>query len=166
LAASYRALATTYRSYELTLAATQEDRHQWDAITDQPRRLAIAADNELRRRHPDQKLPPLRSAEPDPVTEAEQAQLELTPGGRTTEIAQWIADLKERHASFAQLIADRRSASRVTELDRAAHPGQSLPHLAPIWADAILQPPKPVIEPFRPAIRHASLIDREPEASG
>jgi hypothetical protein len=63
LAASYRAVAAIYRSHEMTLAATQEDRHQWDAITEQPRRLAIAADNELRRRHPDHKLLPLRSAE-------------------------------------------------------------------------------------------------------
>jgi hypothetical protein len=166
LAASYRAMATTYRSYELTLAATEQDRRQWQTITEQPRRLAIAAHKELRRRHPGHKLPPLQSAEPEPVTKAEQAQLELAPNARMPEIAQWITDLKERHASFAQLIADRRSASRATELDRAAHPGQSLPHLAPIWADAIMQPPKPAIEPFGPAIRHASLIDREPEASG
>ena len=36
-----------------------------------PRSLAIAADAELRRRHPDQKIEPLRSAEPAPVSDAE-----------------------------------------------------------------------------------------------
>jgi hypothetical protein len=35
LAASYRAMATTYRSYELTLAATEQDRRQWQTITGQ-----------------------------------------------------------------------------------------------------------------------------------
>jgi conjugative relaxase-like TrwC/TraI family protein len=165
LAGSYRAMAQMYRSYEMTLAATEEDRHQWQTITEQPRRLAIAADNELRRRHPGHTLPPLRSAEPEPVTETGQAQIDLTPGGHMTETAQWITDLKERHAAFARIIADRRNASRATELDRVAHPGQPLCYPAPIWPDAILQPPKPVIQPFEPTIGHARVIDREPEAS-
>jgi hypothetical protein len=64
LAASYRAMADAYRSPQVILEATERDRQEWEAITEQPRRLAISADTELRRRHPEQRLEPLRSAEP------------------------------------------------------------------------------------------------------
>jgi hypothetical protein len=40
-----------------------EDRRAWDQLTVGARRLAVAADSELRRRHPDQPIEPLRSAE-------------------------------------------------------------------------------------------------------
>ncbi len=46
------------------LAAAQETRRQWEALTESTRRAAIAADLELRRRHPGVRLEPLRSAEP------------------------------------------------------------------------------------------------------
>jgi hypothetical protein len=42
--------------------------------------LAIAADAELRRRHPEQRFTPLRSAEPRPATGAQRAEITLTPG--------------------------------------------------------------------------------------
>jgi hypothetical protein len=130
-------MATIYRSHEMTLAATQEDRHQWDAITEQPRRLAIAADAELRRRHPGHKLSPLRSAEPEPVTEAGQAQLDLTPGGQMTEIAQWITELKEQHSTFHKLVDVKRSEHQDADLR------QPLPYPTRAWTNAILQPPRP-----------------------
>jgi len=40
------------------------DRQEWEQETAGSRRLAIAADTELRRRHPYGKIVPLRSAEP------------------------------------------------------------------------------------------------------
>ena len=40
------------------------DRQEWEQATARSRHLAIAADAELRRRHPDRKIEPLRSAEP------------------------------------------------------------------------------------------------------
>lgn len=46
------------------LADAQESRRQWDVFTERTRRTAIAADHELRRRHPGIDLEPLRSAEP------------------------------------------------------------------------------------------------------
>src|SRR5215831_15163074 len=46
------------------LAQAQETRRQWEAFTEPTRRVAIAADLELRRRHPGLALAPLRSAEP------------------------------------------------------------------------------------------------------
>jgi hypothetical protein len=46
------------------LAEAQETRRQWEALTEPTRRIAVAADLELRRRHPDEQIDPLRSAEP------------------------------------------------------------------------------------------------------
>ena len=46
------------------LATAQETRRQWDALTESTRCAAIAADLELRHRHPGLRLEPLRSAEP------------------------------------------------------------------------------------------------------
>ena len=159
LAGSYRAMATIYRSHEMTLAATQEDRHQWDAITDQPRRLAIAADNELRRRHPGHKLPPLRKAEPEPVTEAEQAELEIAPKARMPEIAQWITDLKEQHSAFHKLVDAKRSEHQDTDLR------QPLPYPTGAWRDAILQPPPPAIAPAWKILQAGRVADRDTEAA-
>jgi hypothetical protein len=68
------------------------DRADWDAATCAQRHLAVAADAELRRRHPGQHFPPLRSAEPEPATNSQRA--ELTPtAGQPGEMGQWIKDL-------------------------------------------------------------------------
>ena len=50
------------------LAEAQETRRQWAALTEPTRRAAIAADLELRRRHPGLRLAALRSAEPELAT--------------------------------------------------------------------------------------------------
>ena len=52
LAASYRALRDHYQQREQTLAQAMADRQEWEQATAGPRLLAIAADAELRRRHP------------------------------------------------------------------------------------------------------------------
>jgi len=77
LAGSYQALHGAYRQREEVFAATMADRADWDNATVQQRHLAIAADAELHRRHPAQHYPPLRSAEPQPVTAAQRD--DLTP---------------------------------------------------------------------------------------
>ena len=61
LAASYHALHEAYRQRETVFATIMADRADWDAATRAQRHLAVAADAELRRRHPDQHFPPLRS---------------------------------------------------------------------------------------------------------
>ena len=71
LAASYRALRDLYQQREHTLAQAMADRQDWEHATAASRHLAIAADTELRRRHPGQKIEPLRSAEPAPATDTE-----------------------------------------------------------------------------------------------
>jgi conjugative relaxase-like TrwC/TraI family protein len=51
--------AKAAREAEMFATAT-ESRRQWEAVTQTTRRIAIAADLELRRRHPGQPIPPLR----------------------------------------------------------------------------------------------------------
>jgi hypothetical protein len=52
------------------------------------RQVAVAADAELRRWHPSQFHPPLRSAEPEPATDAWRVELSLTVGEE-------ISDMRE-----------------------------------------------------------------------
>ena len=61
------------------------DRADWDTATRTQRHLAVAADAELRRRHPGQHYPPLRSAEPQPATGAQRDELTLTVGEQTSQ---------------------------------------------------------------------------------
>jgi AAA domain len=159
LARSYRAMAKMYRSHEMVLAATEQDRRQWETVTEMPRQLALAADKELRRRHADHKLQPLRSAEPEPIIEAELAQLDLTPRTHFREIAKWIADLKEQHVTFAKRLAAKRSELEAADLR------QPLRYLTPAWTDAILQPPLPAITPTWGTPDPGRVVDREAEAA-
>jgi conjugative relaxase-like TrwC/TraI family protein len=151
LAGSYRALAAIYRSHEMTLAATDQDRRQWETITEQPRRLATAADTELRRRHPDHKLRPLRSAEPEPVTETEVAQL--------PETAQWITELNERHAAFTQVLASKRAERGDADLR------QPFRSLTAARTRAILEPPPPAITPTWMVLEPGRVAGHEAEAT-
>jgi len=60
LARIWRALeAKAAREAEM-FAAAQDTRREWEAITETTRRTALAADTELRRRHPDMRIEPLR----------------------------------------------------------------------------------------------------------
>ena len=64
------------------------DRADWDSATRAQRHLAVVADAELRRRHPEQRFTPLRSAEPPSPTQAERDELTLTPGQQIPEMSQ------------------------------------------------------------------------------
>ena len=92
LAASYQALHEAYQQRETMFAAVMADRADWDTATRAQRHLAVAADAELRRRHPDQHYPPLRSAEPQPATPAQRDELTLTAGA--AESRRWASGSK------------------------------------------------------------------------
>ena len=109
LAASYQAMHDAYREREAVFAAVMADRQQWETATRQQRQLAVAADAELRRRHPGQHFPPLRSAEPEPATQQQRDELTLTAGEDIPQIGQWIADLAAEHRAFAGKLAERQS---------------------------------------------------------
>jgi hypothetical protein len=80
-----------YRKREEIFAGVMDDRAAWEQATAQQRRLAVAADAELRRRHPDQRFEPLRSAEPEPVTTAEREELTLTTGEEHPEMGHSVS---------------------------------------------------------------------------
>jgi hypothetical protein len=138
-------------------------RQEWEQETAGSRRLAIAADTELRRRHPHQKIEPLRSGEPAAVSDTGCEQLSPGPDEKLTERVTRIRDLAaQRQASHA-------------EMDE--HPGRIVPGEDPAWGEfgdafpgsrapgpnAILQPPRPEIIPSARLLQLAAEHDTEPD---
>ncbi|HET9898473.1 MAG TPA: hypothetical protein VFQ44_26385 [Streptosporangiaceae bacterium] len=76
------------------------------ARSDQLCRLAVAADSDLRRRHPVQRLEPLRSAEPL-VSEDERAQLNLQPGALDYTTPDWISELAHERRQVREHLDER-----------------------------------------------------------
>jgi hypothetical protein len=147
LAASYQALHDIYAERETTFAAVMADRADWDTATRAQRHLAVAADAELRRRHPGHQYPPLRSAEPPPLSRAQRDELTVTTGEQIRETGQWIKDLAAQRHAFASKLADRQSLTIPSEDPAYGDLGQAFPPWPAPAAGAILQPPKPEIQP-------------------
>jgi hypothetical protein len=159
-AASYRAMRDRYQAQEEIFATSMADRAEWERATEQTRHLAVAADAELRRRHPDQRIEPVRSAEPEPGSDTDREELQLAPDQRIGEMAAWVSDLAAQRQAFAEKLAERQ-ALRVPSEDPEEHDlGPAFPAWNPPERDAILQPPKPEI---RPAAKIMELA-REQEA--
>ena len=156
LAARYQALHQAHRQREEVFAAVMADRADWDAATRAQRHLAVAADAELRRRHPDQHYPPLRSAEPEPATDSQHAELTLTDGQPPAEMGRWITDLAAAHRAFAERLADRQSLTIPSRDPDYGDLGQVFPSWPPPGRDAILQPPKPEIRPSPQVLERAA----------
>jgi hypothetical protein len=164
LAASYQAMHDAYREREAVFAVVMADRADWDTATRHQRHLAVAADAELRRRHPDQHHPPLRSAEPDPVTPAERDELTLTLGEEIQEMGQWIRDLAAQRRAFADRLAERQSLT-IPAIDPDYEDlGPAFPTWTASRQDAILQPPKPEIQPSPRVLERA--IDHDLDMEG
>jgi len=165
LAASYRAMHDAYRERENVFAAVMGDRAEWDRATAQQRRLGVAADAELRRRHPDQRFEPLRSAEPEPATQPQREELTLTAGEDIKEMGQWIKDLAAERRAFADRLAERQSLTIPSEDPDYGDLGQAFPAWPGPDRDAILQPPKPQIRPSAKVLEAARERDNSPEAA-
>jgi hypothetical protein len=144
LAASYRALHDHYQRREQILAQVMTDRQEWEHVTAGSRSLAIAADAELRRRHPGQQIDPLRSAEPA-VSQADRRHPDLIPHQRSGETTR-IRGLEVQRQAFCT--------------------DETYSAFCPRWQDAILQPPKPQIIPSEVILQFAAEHDIEPEAGG
>ena len=165
LAASYQAMHGAYAEREVAFAAVMADRADWDAATRAQRHLAVAADAELRRRHPGQQYPPLRSAEPPPATQAQRDDLTLTTGEQIRETGQWIKDLAAQRRAFAGRLADRQSLAIPAEDPDYGDLGQAFPPWPAPAKDAILQPPKPEIQPSARILERAQEHDPDMEAA-
>jgi hypothetical protein len=142
LAESARALEAYHRTHEAELAEQMDVRRQWEEATEHQRRMALAADTELRRRRPEVRRDPLRSAEPEPVTDAERAQLDDPSGG----MPGWLADLARDRDAAAERLADMRSVRVPSEDPDGEYDGHAWP--TPVQQrDAVIQPPRPEIRP-------------------
>jgi hypothetical protein len=164
LGASYRALRDFYQQREQAFAQVMARRQEWEQATARSRQLAIAADAELRRRHPGQKIEPLRPAEPAPVSDAERQHLHLIPPQRNGQTARIRDPEVQQQACRAAMNEDQRLAPS-TDVARSG-PGETSPALRTRWPDAILQPPKPEITPSAEILQLAAEHDIEPEAGG
>jgi len=140
------------------------DRQAWEDSTAGSRQLAIAADAELRRRHPDRKIEPLRSAEPAPASGAERQHPGLLPQQRNGETAR-IRDLEAQRQASRAVMNQHKKLAPSQEAGRA-DPDAASPSMRPPWRDAILQPPAPQITPSAEILRLAAEHDIEPEAGG
>ena len=147
LAASYRAMRDRYRQQETFFGQTMEERLEWEHATAHSRHLAIAADAELRRRHPDQRFEPLRSAEPAPVSDTDRELLHLAPDEKIAEMATWIRDLAAQRQAFREKIEERQGLKVPSEDPDWEDLGEAFPARQASGRDAILQPPKPQITP-------------------
>jgi hypothetical protein len=161
LAASYRALRDIYRQREQALAQAMADRQEWERATEQSRRLAITADAELRRRHPDQKIEPLRSAETALASDTRREQPGLAPDGKLTETAPTIGDLAARHQAFRAEMDERSRLLMPGEDPAWGGLGSAFPGWQASDQDAILKPPKPEIIPAARILQLAAEHDTE-----
>ena len=125
----------------------------------------MAADAELRRRHPEQRFTPLRSAEPQPATQAQRNELTLTVGQQIPQMGQWIKDLAAGHRAFAETLAERQSLTVPSEDPDYGDLGQAFPPWPGPVRDAILQPPKPEIRPSSHVLQRAADRDAGLEAA-
>jgi hypothetical protein len=161
-AAAWTARPAALRATAEAKAASGRGQHDTAA---RQRHLAVAADAELRRRHPGQHHPPLRSAEPDPTTPAQRDELTLTAGQPTPQMGQWIKDLAAAHHAFAGTLAERQSLTIPSEDPAYGDLGQAFPPWPGPARDAILQPPKPEIRPSAQVLERAADRDADPEAA-
>jgi hypothetical protein len=125
----------------------------------------VAADAELRRRHPARQYPPLRSAEPPAATQAQRDELTLTAGEKIPQTAQWIKDLAAQRRTFADKLADRQSLMIPAEDPDYGDLGQAFPRWPARARAAILQPPKPEIQPSERILERALEADLDMEAA-
>ena len=141
------------------------NRQEWEHATEQSRHLAIAADAELRRRHRDQKIEPLRSAEPVPGDDAGRGQLHAVPDHKIGETAEWIRDLTLQHQAFRAKMDERQRLMAPREDPAWGDLGGIFPARQAPGRDAILQAPKPQIAPSATIFQLAAEHDTEPEAA-
>jgi hypothetical protein len=165
LAAGYQALEQAYRQREAVFATVMADRADWDQATRAQRHLAVAADVELRRRHPGQYFAPLRSAEPEPATGAQSDDLILTPDAPPGEIDQQLTDLAAGHRTFTARLADRQSQTIPSEDPDYSNLGPAFPAWTSPGREPILQPPKPEIPPSPQILQRAMDRDADREAA-
>jgi hypothetical protein len=148
LGQSYQAMRDSYQQRVAALEIAADDRAAWEADTRHQRQAAVAADAELRRRHPDQPWEPLRSAEPEE--------------GRAGALPLSLEELAAQHREFARKRAELgpTSVRLGSDLRRPHYP------LASRRTGAILQPPPQEIPASQHILSRAAERDRDWEVGG
>jgi conjugative relaxase-like TrwC/TraI family protein len=157
LAASYRAMRDHYQQQGQALARAMADRQEWEQATADSRYLAIAADTELRHRHPDQKIEPLRSSEPALLSGTEREQAHPAPGQEISQVQQEL---------FRVTLQNRQALKVPTEDPGWSDLDTLFSVRRPLGQAAILQLPKPSIVPATRILPRFAEHDIEPEAGG
>ena len=141
------------------------ERQDWEHATAHSCRLAVAADAEIRHRHPDLRIEPLQSAEPVHVSDIDRDQAALAPDRKIGEMAAWIRDLAAQRQAFREKIEERQGLMVPSEDPDWGDLGEAFPAWQAPGRDAILQPPKPQITPSARILQLAQERDTEPEAA-
>jgi hypothetical protein len=149
-----------YLAQESELAATMEVRRDWDRATEPIRRLALAADSELRRRHPAPRLEPLRSSEPE-VSDEERKQVVLAPGAEAYQTPEWISMLAAERRAVGERLDERKGVRVPSEDPDFGDLGEAWPTWTERDRDAILQPPKPEMRPAQAVAQRYADIQAE-----
>jgi hypothetical protein len=157
LAASSVAMRTWYEQRTVELEDADQDYRDWSHATEGARRLAVAAEAELRRREPGLALAPLRTAEPAPTTDAELAQ--LRPEAATGAAPGWVRELAEARPAVREELAQRQSLRVPDPEPEFGDQGYAWPSIGPASRDAIRQAAVPQMPPAPGVAREA-----QPEA--
>src|SRR5262249_4550588 len=107
------------------------ERGEWERFTRGSREVPVQARAEIQRRYPNQKLEPLKSAEP--------SELDLSR-------PDWLQDLEAKRAAFREELERRKGLEIPDEDPDMGSKGGAWP----MWQgqrEAILQPPNPEIQP-------------------
>jgi hypothetical protein len=165
LAVSYQAMSSHYRQKEMAFAEVTADRVEWEHATAHSRRLAAAADAELRRRYPDLRIEPMRSAEPVPIGDIDRNQLTLAPDEKIGEMTAMVRDLAAQRHAFREKIEERQGLMVPNEDPEWGDLGEAFPAWQAPGRDAILQPSKPQITPSAKILQLLAQHNAEPEAA-
>ena len=155
-----RAKEDIFRSQECLLAQADADYRDHQAATHAQKRNAIAAEIELRRRHPEQHIEPLQDAGPAPVSEEEHAQV-----GQGDKIPEWVTRLEEAREAFTAEMETRQNVIVPAEDHEWEPEGEAFPGQPVRDPDAILVPPQPEMPPSERVTGRTPERDLEPEAS-
>jgi hypothetical protein len=153
---SARQAGEWYRQQAAVDEITLDDYRAWSRVTAGSRHLAVLADSELRRRHPDTDLEPLRSAEPEPASGI----LPAIPASEA-DAAALAEQVAQARADFMERLEERQGVVIPAVDPDWQHEGEAWPAAWPARdRDAVLQPPKPEM---RPAPELQRTADREAE---
>jgi hypothetical protein len=175
------AKAAWFRARESEYAVADAVYREYMEKTAPERQLAVAADAEYRTRHPEEKLEPLRSAEPEPITDEEREAFwpgqdsaerdvgQERPGTEREEAVRprWVEELAERLARAQEKLAEREALQLPSEDPEAGGLGMAWPDLLGRERDPLLHPAELHIRPSAGVLAEAGRqASRQAEAGG